>query len=358
MEIKKIDKGKVQTVLGPIKANDMGIVLPHEHLFDDLRNWFIEPSAPDDKEKAHHPVSLQNLSWLRSHTASSLDNLQLEDEETAISEAMRFRKAGGSTIVAVTPNNVNRNPPGLVRIAQATGLNVIMGTAYYMESSYCPEMDMDSRSEEDITEEFVRDIVVGVGNSRVRAGIIGEIGCSWPLTKNEQKVLRAAAIAQQRTGLAISVHPGANEDAPIEVINVLTDAGADPTHIIICHMGRTIASHSNRCKLAAMGCYLEWDKFGDDGLYPPLFSPPFDRLDKPNDSGRIRQIINLIAEGYLTQILISQDVCHKVHLSCFGGMGYSHILDNVIPLMQQKGVTEEHIHTILVENPKRVLSPI
>ena len=90
MEITKVDKGKVQTVLGPIKANDMGIVLPHEHLFDDLRNWFIEPSAPDDKEKARQPVSLQDLSWLRSHTASSLDNLQLGDEETAISEAMRF----------------------------------------------------------------------------------------------------------------------------------------------------------------------------------------------------------------------------------------------------------------------------
>lgn len=177
MKITKLDKGTIQTVLGSIKVDDLGIVLPHEHFFIDQTMWFIEPSEPEDKEMARQPISLENLWWVRSHKSSSLDNLRLMsiDEETAINEAMRFKKAGGNTIVELTPNNVGRNPQRLVRVAQATGLNMIMGTAYYVESSYHPEMKMNSRTVEDIADEFVRDIVEGVGEGGVRAGIIGEL---------------------------------------------------------------------------------------------------------------------------------------------------------------------------------------
>lgn len=345
-------KGKVQTVLGLIEADDLGIVLPHEHLFIDVRDYFIEPSKPDEKEFVHQPITLENLSWVRSHRKSNLDNLQLMDEKIAIEEALDFKEAGGSTIADLTPNHVGRNPSGLMRVARATGLNVVMGTAYYVEQSYRPEMAMDSKSEEDIAEEFVRNITVGVGDMGIRAGIIGELGCSWPLTRNERKVLRAGALAQQRTGAAISIHPGLYEDAPLEIVKILTDGGADPTRIIISHICAAIADHSDRCKLAETGCYIEWDFFGTDGEYPPFVTP----LDIPSDSGRVRQIIHLIADGYLNQILISQDVCLKIRQRRFGGGGYAHILNNVIPLMRLKGIIEEQIHAIMVENPKRVLA--
>ena len=156
-------KGKVQTVLGLIEADDLGIVLPHEHLFTDAGTWFIEPSEPDDKELAYQPISLENLGWVRSHRTSNLDNLHQADEETAISEVMRFKKAGGSTIIDLTARH-NANPLGLVYVARDTGLNVIMGTAYYVESSYLPEMRMDFRTDEDIAEEFIRDITVGMSS--------------------------------------------------------------------------------------------------------------------------------------------------------------------------------------------------
>lgn len=345
-------KGKVETVLGLIAADDLGVVLPHEHLFIDGRTGFIEPSDPDEKELAYQPISLENLSWVRAHRTSNLENLLLTSEEMAINEAMRFKKAKGNTIVDLTPHYMGRNPLGLVHVAQATGLHVIMGTTYYIESSYPPEMRMDSRTEEDIAGEFIRDITVGVGDTGVRAGIIGEVGCSWPLTNNERKVLRAAAIAQQGTGLAISVHPGANEDAPLEIAEVLASAGADLTHTIIDHISRTVALHSARCKLAEMGCYIEWDLFGNEGYYPPT---DFTLVDVPSDQGRIRQIIQLIAEGYLDRILISQDIWNRVMFTCFGGGGYSHILTTVTPFMKQKGITEEQIHALMVENPRRVL---
>ena len=118
------------------------------------------------------------------------------------------------------------------------------------------------------------------------------------------------------------------------------------------------SSHNARCQLAETGCYLEWDAFGNDGLYPLLLYTPGDVSDKATDLEMIKQIIQLISEGYLNSIFISQDICWKIHLTRYGGMGYSHILNNIIPLMRQKGVTEAQINTIMVENPKRALSPV
>lgn len=360
-------RGKIQTVLGLISPEDLGITLPHEHLFIDMCDFFIEPSD-DEKEFAHQPISLENLAWIRSHRFSNLNNLQPFDEEEAINEALLFKKAGGSTIVEQTPNNVGRDPVKLVRVAQATGLNIIMGTAYYKEMTASwnsganvdwavktmgryPKMYLDSATEEDIAEEFVHDISEGAGITGVRAGFIGEIGCSWPLTNCERKVLRAAIIAQQRTGALITIHPGFCDDATLEIIKILSDAGANIPHTVIMHMGMSVGTHGTRSKLAGASCYLEWDLFGFDGSQTPQNPSP---VDLPSDQVRIRQIIELIDEGYLNQILISHDICaQKIRLTRFGGSGYAHILNNVIPVMKQKGMTEEQIHAITVENPKR-----
>lgn len=353
-------KGKVQTVLGSVHGDRLGFTLPHEHfLFDGSGPVnFTEPDKPEDREIARQPVSLENLSWIRCHRFSNLDNQRPVDVEAVIKEIGLFEEAGGKTIVEVTPNNMGREPEALVHIAQAAGINVIMGTAYYLEKSYRPEMNMDSKTEEDIADEFVRDITTGVDGTGICAGIIGEVACSWPLTDNERKVLRAAAIAQQRTGALISVHPGTFEEAPMEIIQVLSKAGADLSHVIMDHMGRTILSHSTRFRLAETGCYLEWDRFGGDGQYP--MTPPPSRYhnnppDIPNDVERLNQIIQLIGEGHLNQILISHDVWLKTDHATFGGGGYTHILNNVLPLMRQKGISEEHIRTITVENPRRAL---
>jgi phosphotriesterase-related protein len=105
-------------------------------------------------------------------------------------------------------------------------------------------------------------------------------------------------------------------------------------------------------KLLQAGCYLEFDGFGtaELGLIP---APGFDY--QMNDAQRCDLILNVIAQGYLKQILISQDVWIKTRSQSYGGAGYAHILNNVVPLMKHKGITEEQIHTIMVENPKRAL---
>ena len=221
-----------------------------------------------------------------------------------------------------------------------------------MHQGHYPATYIDSRTKEDIAEELVQDIMVGVDDAGIKAEFIGEIGCSWPLTNNERKVLKAAAIAQQRTGAIITVHPGFYEDSPLEIIKILSDAGVNTTRIAICHMCLSVRTHETRCKITKTGCYLEWDLFGFEGVYP---QPPT-LCDLPSDQGRVRQITQLITEGYLDQILISHDICTKIGLTRFGGIGYAHILNNAVPLMQQKGITNEQVHTIMVKNPKRAFT--
>ena len=350
-------KGKAQTVLGIIDGNQLGITLPHEHFFIDSRCYMIEPTDPEEKKLAHQKITLENLWYARSRKSSSEDNLLLDDEDTAIREAMYFKEAGGNTIVDMTCINNGRNPTSLVNISRATGLNVIMGTCYYVARSYTPEMKMDSRTEADIAEEFIRDITVGVGDTGIKAGIIGEVGISWPMRDGEEKVLRAAGIAQQETGAAINIHPGGCQDSPFHCVKILDEVGANLSRVVFSHMSRTlpISARSARERLAGKGCYLEYDAFGMDGIYPTQ-TAEMCSYDKANDAIRLTIIMELIEDGFLDRILVSQDVCWKVLIRAYGGQGYSHILRNILPQMQLKGVTEEQINTILVENPKRILT--
>jgi len=345
--------GKVQTVVGLIEPEDLGITLPHEHLLIDQTVGFIEPKETSARLLAHQPVSLENLSWLRYHPYENFDNMQLLDEQEAIDEAMLYQRAKGKTIVDVTITGIGRNPKALARISQATGLNIVMGSGYYVEGSYSKEM-MDAKTEEEITEEIVKDITVGVDDTGIRSGVIGELGCSWPLHDNERKVLRAAAQAQQRTGASISVHPGRNRKAPFEVMEILGEAGADLNRIIMCHIDSRLRDHSERIELLKTGCVAEYDLWGWEGHFPSyLTAEGF--LDLPNDTQRIYEVRQLIEAGYIAQIFMSHDICTKNRLCRYGGWGYSHILNYVVPMMLQRGMTQEQINTMMVENPKRLL---
>lgn len=346
-------KGKAQTVLGLVDGSELGITLPHEHFFIDTRNYFTEPSDPREKELAHQKITLENLWWARYHKMNCEDNLVYDDEEMMIREAMYFKEAGGKTVVDMTPNNVGRNPTGLVNVAKATGLNIIMGTSYYIGQSFTPEMKMDSKTDENIAEEFVRDITVGVGDTGIKAGIIGEIGMSWPIEKGEEKALRAAGIAQQKTGAAINIHPGGHPDAAFEYIRILEEVGADLSRVAFSHMTRTfpISARDTRARVAEKGCYLEYDMFGADGIYPTQMAMGF---DVANDAIRLTMFMELIEDGFLDRILMSQDNCFKTMLRTYGGNGYAHILELIVPKMRAKGMTEEQIQAILVENPKRI----
>ena len=152
--------GKVQTVLGPIDPDELGVTMTHEHLLIDIRCVYEEPVEASKKPLAHAPISLENLGWIRYNWTSHEDNLTLFDEETTVSEVNRYSRAGGMSLVDATNIGLGRDPEGLARVSRATGVNIVMGAGYYIDSTHPP--DMDHRTVEQLADAITRDVTDGV----------------------------------------------------------------------------------------------------------------------------------------------------------------------------------------------------
>ncbi len=344
--------GKAQTVLGPIHPDALGITLMHEHLVIDVGCYFEEPSEASERAYIHKPVTMDILGALPQRWYYSLDTVQLWDVDAAIHEASLFKYAGGHSIVDVTSLGIGRDPLALARISRATGLNIVMGGSYYVPASH--PSDMDDKTEEAITAEIVRDITVGVGETGVRAGMIGEVGNFFPLSDNERKVLQASAQAQAETGAPISIHPGMNDWAPLEIVELLVNAGAEADRIVLDHLGPVVRDRKALKELAETGCFLEYDHFG---AYEDTSIRYRNETDfAVSDVQVVDALEFLVADGHLGQILLSHDVNFKYQHTRFGRKGIAHILDSMVPRMRRRGFAEDQINAMLIDNPRRALT--
>ncbi len=342
--------GKIQTVLGAIEPEGLGVTLTHEHLLIDLSVSARQESAASAREFYEKPVSMETLGRIKYYGAANEDNSHLFDVETAIREVELYKQYGGDSLVDATSVGIARDPIGLARISRATGVNVIMGASYYVAAAH--PSDMDARTEAEITEEIVRDVLEGADGTTVKAGVIGEIGCSWPLDENERKVLRASARAQRLTGAPVLIHPGRDETSPLEIIEVLREAGGELERTIIGHLDRTVFQHETLLKIAQSGCYMEWDLFGREESYYSL-NP---NIDMPSDAKKMDDIAWISGEGYGDKVVVAHDICSKHRLETYGGHGYYYILEHIAPRMRKRGYSEEAVRKILVENPRSVLT--
>ncbi|KAH0501564.1 Phosphotriesterase-related protein [Microtus ochrogaster] len=199
---------------------------------------------------------------------------------------------------------------------------------------------------------LVNEILHGADGTSIKCGVIGEIGCSWPLTDSERKVLQATAHAQAQLGCPVIIHPGRNPGAPFQIIRILQEAGADISKTVMSHLDRSIFNKKELLEFAELGCYLEYDLFGTELLNYQL-SPD---IDMPDDNKRIKRVRFLVDEGYEDRILMAHDIHTKHRLMKYGGHGYSHILTNIVPKMLLRGVAERAVDKILIENPRRWLT--
>ena len=341
--------GRAQTVLGPVPADQLGITLPHEHLLIDFRFMYREPEGASGRGRGLEPVSLRNHYEVLYDWSRNLDNLQLLDESTAVEEARLYRWEGGGTLVDPTNVGLARDPLALQRIARATGLHVIMGAGYYVGPAHPP--DMDRKSEDDITREIVRDLTEGVGDTGVRAGLIGEIGCSWPWTPNERKSVRAAAEAARQTGAPLMIHPGRHPTAPEAHLEEVGRVGLDLRRVIMCHIDRTVSEPARLKAIAETGCFLEYDLFGLEVSHYPMSD-----FEIPSDAERMRQILWLVEQGHGRQVLMAHDICFKVRLVRYGGHGWAHILRRIVPRLRRKGLGEKDVWTLIADNPTRAVT--
>lgn len=335
----------VQTVLGPIDPGDLGVTSAHEHLWMDSRPLL----AVHGYEATNlEPWDLAAAAEARWNPGCHPDNYRLTDVDAAIDELAPYVRSGGRTIVELTPPTLGRDPERIREISGRAGVHVILGTGQYLEPAHEPWIA--TATEVTIAERLIADVRVGIGSSGIRPGILGEIGTSDPVTPAERRVLRAVAAASSASGLAISIHlhPWGYEGPA--VLDELVAAGAEPGRVVLGHVTTAIDRPDLLRSLLGRGATLGFDLFGFDhsllgaGRWPP------------SDRDVSRTIATLIGEGHGDQIVLGQDIGVRTRLRRWGGWGYAHLLEHVVPLLGEASVDDGSVRAMLIANPARLLA--
>ncbi len=221
----------VHTVRGPIDQASLGVTLAHEHLWMDstplLATHGYQATDAGDWDSA----VAADARW---NPGSHPDNYRLTDVGAAVEELAPFVRAGGRSILELTPPSLGRDPFRVREIAERSGVHVVLGAGQYLEPVHEPWVAAATDAE--TTRRLLVELDEGTDGSGIRPGISGEIGTSDPVRPGEVRVLRAVAAASVASGLAISVHlhPWGHEDPA--VLDLLVAAGATPERVILGHL--------------------------------------------------------------------------------------------------------------------------
>jgi len=344
--------GMINTVLGTVSPTDLGITLPHEHLFVHTENWFVEPKTEADRTFANTPVRLSSLTQLKYRPYSNWDNVHLDDYETVLAEVRRFKDVGGGTIVDLSSSAIGQDVAKMKQVSEESGVHVVAGCGYYVATAHPP--DLRDRNVQQITDTIVGELRDGIGNTGICAGVIGEVGTTHPIDPVERKVLEASAAAHTETGAPISVHlSNGPPEYWLEVLTVLEDNGADPSKVALGHLdGYRPFDLKTHATIAERGAYVEYDIFGllefsEDGFWAP----------PPSDLERVEAVRELWEMGHGERILLSHDVCLKMQQIAYGGLGFAHLPAHVAPVMRSLGgLSDQQIETMFQTNPARWLA--
>jgi phosphotriesterase-related protein len=355
---------RAMTVRGAVEAGSLGVVSPHEHLLIDLTYRWGAPSDPELRAVAEAPLTMDRLGLARRNMGLIRDNLVLDDVELAIEGLREFKAAGGGTVVDCTQEGIARDARALRAISEAADVHVVAPTGAYLGASH-PAWVAES-SVEELAARFVRELTVGIGDTGVRAGWIGELGVGQPMygtfvstsldapaamAPDEEKVLLAAARAQAETGAPISVHIWNWRPTALArmTLDVLERGGADLTRCAICHLD-ICADLDQALGVVERGAYAELDTFGLEPYYD------FALTQFARDTDRIALLLALVARGHAERVLIAQDVCTKMQTTRYGGWGYAHVSRHIEPRLRAAGLSDDDLRTIRVESPALLLA--
>lgn len=300
---------KIMTVLGEIDTADMGYTMAHEHIF-------THPQGHGSKNEVDH---------------------LLNDFDKGVQMLKEYKEIGGGTIVEATPRTWGRNADGMRRAAEASGVHVVACTGYICQE-HGMEDDITERSIDDIAEEMVKDLTVGMDGTDVKAGWI-KVGTAYlHVTKGEEMVIRAAVRAASATGVAISTHT-TNGTMGIEQLEIAADEGFDLTRMTIGHVDRLPDLWYHR-KMVETGASLIYDGPGKAKYYP--------------DSMRVELLRQLVADGYGDQLMLCNDMGRRSHHTVYGfGPGWQWIKQRFLPRLREEGFSDEQIDKFMVKNPAR-----
>jgi phosphotriesterase-related protein len=350
----------VMTVQGPVDPDSLGVTLMHEHCFLDVSCHFVPPTEASLLRYVDAPLEMPMLGLLRRRPMElTIHNTRLDDEGLAIQELSRYHREGGQTIVDCTVMGIGQDPEGARRVSRATGLNIIQGTGLYVDSAQ-PDWARDMTIEA-LAELLIAQAEEGIGGTGIRAGIYGEIGTSGVprggrkdvrlghFTPLEGKSLRATARAAVATGLAVSVHVDRRGRGALDIVHTMAEEGLDPSRMIMGHLDVNDVEYN--LEVAATGAWIQLDTFGRE-----YYSLSMGRIQWPTDTQRVQNICEIIAAGFISSLLVAQDISLKIDLRNYGGHGYDHFLREVVPMLLNAGVTREQLDEILVRNPRRALA--
>jgi phosphotriesterase-related protein len=318
---------QLNTVRGAIDTADLGVTLMHEHVF------VLSPEITDNYPEV----------W----------GDEAKRQADAISRLNELKSRGVDSIVDLTVIGLGRYIPRIARIAAATDLNIVVATGVYtyndvpMYFHYSGPGTILS-GPEPMVDMFVDDIEQGIAGTRIKASILKCATDEPGITPGVERVLRAVAQAHRQTGVPISTHTHAATKRGLEQQRIFAEEGVDLSRVVIGHSGDTTDLNYLE-ELIGNGSYIGMDRFGLD-----VYLTFDDRVDT---------VARMCERGHAAKMVLSHDA------SCFidwlpeealpvvlPNWHYLHIHNDVIPALKKRGVTDEQLTTMLVDNPCKIFS--
>jgi phosphotriesterase-related protein len=316
---------QLNTARGTIDPEELGVTLMHEHVF------ILSPEITDNYPEV----------W----------GDEAEREADAITRLNELKSGGVDSIVDLTVIGLGRYIPRIARIAAATDINIVVATGVYTYNDVPmyfhfsgPGAELDGP--EPMVDMFVRDIEEGIADTGVKAAILKCATDEPGVTPGVERVLRAVAKAHRRTGVPISTHTHAATRRGLQQQRIFAEEGLDLSRVVIGHCGDTTDLDYLE-ELIGNGSYIGMDRFGAD-----VFLPFGDR---------VATVARMCERGHADKMVLSHDA------SCFidwlpeelvpvvlPNWHYLHIHNDVIPALKQRGVTDDQITTMLVNNPRTI----
>lgn len=317
---------EVQTVRGPVPAEQLGRTLMHEHVF--VLGEEMRQNYPDYPNR-----------W---------------DEDARVADAVeklkQCKSRGIDTIVDPTVIGLGRYIPRIQRINEQVDINIIAATGLYtyneipFQFHYTGPGLLFDRPEP-MVELFVGDIREGIAGTQVKAALLKCAIEEQGLTPGVERVMRAVGQAHVETGTPITVHTNVHTKSGLVAQKVLAEEGVDLSKVVIGHSGDS-TDLDYLCELADAGSYLGMDRFGLDVLLP------FEQ--------RVDTVAELARRGYAEKMVLSHDAScfidwfsEEAKAEAVPNWIFTHISDDVLPALRERGVTEEQIETMMVNNPRR-----
>lgn len=301
----------IQTVLGPVNVDNLGLILAHEHLFTDLRT----PDAPGQGEGDPDDVVRVMKPYL--------------DEAWA---------AGATALIECSPPGVGQNARAMEALAQNTPMALVMPTGLYRQQ-WIPQ-DKLEMSDAALTAWMVGELTQGIQRTRVRAGFIKMGVSDAEITRDESRNLRAAARAAIETGVLIASHTSGPRSGPhaLQQLDILDSEGLECEQFNWVH-----AQHAElrfHKEAAERGAYIG-----------------FDNLGPQQEERYLKLVLDALTAGLEEHILLSHDAGWYRPGEPDGGAsqvrGFTYLIEGFLPRLRQEGVGEELIALMTETNPKR-----